>query len=519
MAHQSLNDFFPSLGTQDTRKKLQLGTDIINYLGNSKNSLDAEDLGAFIDGVLGWLSSSNFKVCTNGLEILSFFVDRMGEDFRPYLSTVLPSTIDRLGDSKDQVREQAQILIQKLTHPVSSPQFICDKLAPHFTHKSWRVREEVMISLQKTLEAHGANSFSLSKLVPHILKLLSDPTSQVRDTAFATLVEIYRNVGERVRVDLQRKSNIPPSKLQIIMAKFDDVRDSGQMLPSANTLLPAASTGLLDQGPLEDEVDRVVVPSNKSSLSATALKRASSAPPVRRTVLSASKPPTSSAQAGAVDEESFIRSFEDVPKVQLFTAKDVEDNLSKCRETLMDTSHDWEKRVEAMRKVRSVVIAGAADYDEFYPSLRSLELPFQLSVKDLRSQVVRETCITIAFLSQTLGQKVDHFAEALLSNLINLIPNSAKIMSTSGTVTIRFIIQHTHASRLIPIITTNMASKSKDIRRACCEFLGQLLHTWPTHALERHIAILQEAIKKGISDADPEARASSRKCVKLISEF
>ncbi|XP_077506653.1 CLIP-associating protein 1-like isoform X14 [Amblyomma americanum] len=33
----------------------------------------------------------------------------------------------------------------------------------------------------------------------------------------------------------------------------------------------------------------------------------------------------------------------------------------------------------------------------------------------------------------------------------------------------------------------------------------------PTHTLERHIAILQEAIKKGISDADPEARAFSRK--------
>lgn len=84
-------------------------------------------------------------------------------------------------------------------------------------------------------------------------------------------------------------------------------------------------------------------------------------------------------------------------------------------------------------------------------------------------------------------------------------------MSSSAVVAIRFIIQHTHASRLVPIITYNVSSKSKEIRKACCEFLDQLLHTWSSHTLEKHVGILQEAIKKGISDADPEARAFARK--------
>lgn len=83
-------------------------------------------------------------------------------------------------------------------------------------------------------------------------------------------------------------------------------------------------------------------------------------------------------------------------------------------------------------------------------------------------------------------------------------------MSSSAVIAIRFIIQSTHASRLIPVITYNISSKSKEIRKSCCEFLEQLLHTWPTQALEKHVGILQEAIKKGISDADPEARHYSR---------
>ena len=62
----------------------------------------------------------------------------------------------------------------------------------------------------------------------------------------------------------------------------------------------------------------------------------------------------------------------------------------------------------------------------------------------------------------------------------------------------RFIIQHTHSQRFVPIICNNINSKSRDIRRHCCEFLDQLLHTWPNGCLERHVNVLGEAIKKGI---------------------
>jgi len=45
----------------------------------------------------------------------------------------------------------------------------------------------------------------------------------------------------------------------------------------------------------------------------------------------------------------------------------------------------------------------------------------------------------------------------------------------------------------------------------CCEFIELLLQTWPTAVLERQNSALYEAIKKGISDADPDARLNSRR--------
>lgn len=48
-----------------------------------------------------------------------------------------------------------------------------------------------------------------------------------------------------------------------------------------------------------------------------------------------------------------------------------------------------------LKKVRSLMLAGATDYEGFPQQLRLLEAPFKLSAKDLRSQVVREACITL----------------------------------------------------------------------------------------------------------------------------
>ncbi|TMS06666.1 CLIP-associating protein 1-A [Larimichthys crocea] len=218
------------------------------------------------------------------------------------------------------------------------------------------------------------------------------------------------------------------------------------------------------------------------------------------------------AGAGAVDEEDFIKAFEDVPSVQIYSNRELEDQLSKIREVLSDDKHDWEHRVLALKRVRSVMLAGAIEYEGFPQQLRLLEAPLKLSAKDLRSQVVREACITLGHLSSILGNKFDHGAESIMPTLLNLVPNSAKVMATSGMAAIRLILRHTHYPRLIPIITSNCTSKSVAVRRRCYEFLDLMLQEWHTNTLERHVAVLTETIKKGIHDADSEARSIARKC-------
>uniref|UniRef100_A0A671MC32 CLIP-associating protein 1-like n=1 Tax=Sinocyclocheilus anshuiensis TaxID=1608454 RepID=A0A671MC32_9TELE len=465
---------------KDVARRLQMGPELIDYITDTDKCHDLESdqtaLDKMVDGIAtSWVNSSNFKLALLGMDLLSALVTRLQDRFRPQVGTVLPSLIDRLGDAKDQVRDQDQTLLLKIMEQSATPQYIWDRMLGGFKHKNNRTREGVCLCLISTLNTYGAQGLTLSKIVPHICNLLGDPTSQVRDAAMNCLVEIYRHVGEKVRIDLM-----------LLVSPIDKNFDDEESVDGGRSSSSSSSKGFSN---------------SRRGGSMGSMRRPSSASASRDSV-----------SAGAVDVEDFIKTFEDVPAVQIYSSKELEDSMNKIREILSDDKQDWEHRVTALKKVRSLLLAGATEHEGFLQHLRLLEGAFKLSAKDLRSQVVREACITLGHLSSVLGNKFDHGAESIMPTLLNLVPNSAKVIATSGVAAIRLILRQTHFPRLIPIITSNCTSKSVAVRRRCYEFLDLLLQEWQTHTLERHVAVLTETIKKGIHDADSEARSVARKC-------
>uniref|UniRef100_A0A4W4E7P3 TOG domain-containing protein n=1 Tax=Electrophorus electricus TaxID=8005 RepID=A0A4W4E7P3_ELEEL len=454
---------------KDLGRRLQVGQEVIDYILDRQRSHDLEHDQTMLDRMVdslatSWVNSSNFKVALLGMDIVSALVTRLQSRFKTQIGTVLPSLTDRLGDAKDQVRDQAQALLLKIMDQAANPQYVWDRMLGGFKHKNNRTREAVCFCLISTLNIYGAQGLTLSKIVPHICNLLGDPTSQVRDGAMNCLVEIYRHVGERVRMDLGKKG-LPQSRLNVIFSRFDEVQRSGNMILSTDKNIDD-----------DDSVDGGR--SSSSSKGAAAVRRTGS---MHRPSSASSTKSTGKegSGAGAVDEEDFIRAFEDVPAVQIYSSRELEDSMTKIREVLADDKHDWEQRVSALKKVRSLLLAGAVDHEPFQQQLRQLEPAFKLSAKDLRSQVVREACITLGYAPPRLA---------------------------SG------VMCHTHYPRLIPIMTSNCTSKSVAVRRRCYEFLDLLLQEWQTSSLERHVAVLMETIKKGVHDADSEARSVARKC-------
>uniref|UniRef100_F6W6K9 TOG domain-containing protein n=1 Tax=Ciona intestinalis TaxID=7719 RepID=F6W6K9_CIOIN len=326
----------------------------------------------------------------------------------------------------------------------------------------------------------------------------------VREAAVFTLVEIYRHVGEKVRQDIAKK-NLPNSRLSVLYKKFDEVLQSGNMVTASDTgnlrsydsVESSSSIGLM-RPPMTS-----VVANNNNSRAVT--NKMSS-------VTVKDGPSRQSAVPRAVDEETFVRDFtSNLPTIHLYGSRDLDDQMNRIQAVISDEKKDWEERSKSLKALRAVALAGGTEYDAFYQHLRVMEPSLQFNAKDLRSQVVRETCVTVGCLSSILKNQFEHTACVLMPTLFNLIKNSAKVMSTSGVLTIKTILKHTHGPRLIPMLMINCTSKTTSLRRFSFVFLDIVLQKWASQLLERHLAILKEAVQKGINDADSETREEARK--------
>lgn len=282
--------------------------------------------------------------------------------------------------------------------------------------------------------------------------------------------------------------------MAILEQKFDEVKMNGLLMPTA--LSSAVSNS--------DDVDNA------------GMAKPNSIRLVKRTASAIRKPQSldvQSGDAGAVTIEIFEALFEAVPQLTIFNQRDIDDNLRSINTIIGDKNMDWDKRVDALKKIRSLLLLQVHNTPTFAAYLKeSLSMSFLDILKELRSQVIREACITIAYMCKTLKTKLDVFCVHIFQELINLVQNSAKVISSSSTIALKYVIKYTHAPKLIPIITQNMIqSKSKDIRATLGDLMFTLFEEWSTKSLEKFSVNFKEALKKGISDADGIARKHSRR--------
>ncbi|KAI5634701.1 CLIP-associating protein [Phthorimaea operculella] len=344
------------------------------------------------------------------------------------------------------------------------------------------------------------------------------------------LVDMYRHVGERLRSDLKKKELVPAAKLQILEAKFDEAREAGLMLPTANqgadeadfvfrtakrtmTIPTSAksrdrdgdSSGASTPGKLfilftRDKI-RLLSKTTKLFVRACEVPKKTvaglySLPSANRKPPPPAKHPSSvssgvssggtAGEAGAVSSEAFEAAFACSAPAAVYGARGLDDLCRHAAGLLGDRGADWEKRVDALKKIRSLLTANAHVQfpTEFYAHLKDLSVPFLVVIKDLRSQVVREACITIAHMAKVLKSKLEQFSLYILQELINLIQNAAKVVSSAGTVCVKYIV---------------------------IEVLVLLLEKWPQHSIEKQQSTIKDAIRRACVDADPSARTMGRK--------
>jgi CLIP-associating protein 1/2 len=472
----------------NTTARLQVADDLLKFLLKDESSLDGfEDLDLLVEGLVAWLGSSHFKVSINSMEIIVLICGKNKPIIKHHLTSILPVLRERLGDLKEQVRVHATQLFISLMDAelLSSNVLLEDFLMPALSHKNWRVKEEGMQCLTQVLAKYGSQGLGLPKFVGFLCKLLEDPNPQVRTKSVETLVSVYKSVGEKVRTDISKRG-IPQAKLAPLLAKFDEVQANQEVAEQTDNTSP---------GPPDSSVYGTL-PRKKQSQSKV---------PTSGTV---AKAPSS----GAVGEDIFKKAFQDTPSVALRSSRELHTEMSQIQSVLEDDRKNWEVRIQSMKRLRGIIKGGVLEFEELHQLVRNLDTALITSIKDLRSQLCREACITVSFLALYLKSSFEHIAEKLLTPLVILLPNAAKVMATSADVCIHFLIENIHGPHLIPpILQAAREAKSAVTRKHCCHYIDVITHTWDAHILERHIVLLENTISKGIADADSQARLFMRR--------
>jgi hypothetical protein len=192
--------------------------------------------------------------------------------------------------------------------------------------------------------------------------------------------------------------------------------------------------------------------------------------------------------------------------------------LQEISTSLQLNKTPWQDRVAALQALRALCTSPAftsLDVDQVETLLRH-SLCMQL--RDLRSQVVRETCETLGALSKcTMFPKLSHcFIGALLDNTSKTV----SAISTCSSNLLRTICALPLSTEGVSSILSRASDKHPMIRRRAYESLFLFVHIAPHDTTVSYLNPMVKQLANGISDPSPEVRISSRlTCYALQKAF
>jgi hypothetical protein len=224
--------------------------------------------------------------------------------------------------------------------------------------------------------------------------------------------------------------------------------------------------------------------------------------------------------AGALTASEFKHSFETTPPDNSPNPKALIQRLQELNNFLTDGNKDWSQKSKMLVGLRGCLIATHVPraVDIVMENCGIWERCLIDGLKELRSSLTREYCITIAFFAVKLESRFIRQVELMFGNLMNLVQNSAKIMSSSGVILSEFIARHVHHSKLITLASGYLVSKSSVVRRSVVHMFDGILSSWGKEILELHMNVIKEVIKSGLNDADLSCRSTSRDTYFAFSE-
>ncbi|KUI54979.1 Protein stu-1 [Cytospora mali] len=425
-------------------------------------------------------SSSQHAVLVNaGLTSLNHLLTRVSRQDPKYITreakTTLPLLTDKMGDQKEKFRSLA---VQSLA---TMYKVVPADVERHVRNSAMAAKNPKAkeASMQWLLQMHQEQGLQFRTYVPRLMELLEDADASVRDTAKATVIELFRNSPGTAKADLKKQLEnfkVRPAIKQAIVKE----------------LVPRATTPAPDENGLAEPT-----PAARPNLSASASSTSTDRPIT----------PLPDTRAEAV-EPSYLN-----------TTRELDDMFRDMHGYFdgRETEHNWMLREQSINKLRRLMAGNAvSDYhDPFLAGLRSLLDGIIKAVTSLRTSLSKEGCALVQDIAANYGPGMDPMVELLMQTCVKLSAATKKIASLQGNACVDAIIGRvTYTNRIMQHVAGACADKNVQPRLYATAWLKTLLNKEAHH--KNHIEhsggldLIEKSIKRGLNDPNPGVREKMR---------
>ncbi|CAH2051173.1 unnamed protein product [Thlaspi arvense] len=455
---------------KDTKERMAAVERLHQLLEASRKSLSTAEVTSLVDCCLDLLKDSNFRVSQGALQALASAAVLAGEHLKLHLNALVPAVVERLGDSKQPVRDAARRLLTTLME-VSSPTIVVERAGSYaWMHKSWRVREEFARTVTSAIGLFASTELPLQRVIlAPILQMLNDPNQAVREAAILCIEEMYMQGGSQFREELQRH-HLPSYMVKDINARLERIQPQPR------------STDARSGHHVVNEVKASSVNPKKSS----------------------PKAKTSTRENSLFGGDADITE-KPIEPIKVYSEKELIREFEKVASTLVPEK-DWSMRISAMRRVEGLVAGGATDYSCFRGLLKQLVGPLSTQLSDRRSTIVKQACHLLCLLSKELLGDFEACAEMFIPVLFKLVVITVLVIAESADNCIKTMLRNCKAARVLPRIAESAKHDRNAILRArCCEYALLTLEHWPdAPEIQRSVDLYEDLIRCCVADAMSE---------------
>lgn len=175
--------------------RLTAVNDIDRILKTSCGLSDA-DLKSIVDLILVAVNDSQSKVSQKGLQVLEYLVTMVGKGIIPYLTSLTPKVLTKIGSNKGNLKKAGMGLFKTLMNEVGPMQVLNEVANNGLRYKTSRVREESVNVIISGLVHYENGGLQLLPIAMELIPCMADSKAKVRQASFEALALITSRLEE-----------------------------------------------------------------------------------------------------------------------------------------------------------------------------------------------------------------------------------------------------------------------------------------------------------------------------------